>query len=520
MNYNHRYIAQITIEAKSAFAVNSGKIGLLHDNVVSKDASGLPFIPGTSLTGILRHASRESGVDEEIFGNGGSDGFGSRIIVSPALMVGEDGKVVEGLKKLNFEQGFYSSFKQLPYRDHVKINERGTAVDHAKFDEELVFKGTRFVFEIELIGNEEDKKYWETLLKLINSPSFRIGSGTRKGYGHFEPVKDKSYQVIYDLAKAEDLNFYLTKSASLNQKIPNAINISFDEFKQSEINKWEKFSIKIKPKDFFIFGAGYGDEDADRISKKEKYIQWDNGKPQLLEDDFILIPATSIKGALWHRVAFHYNYESGNVTGEPQNVQAPEKEFQLAFLIDKLEKIKIEREITITSNDDVYESLIQEIESFSTDSNNDWQEYIKYLEDEGEKINRTSSVNSDENKAVNALFGFAKDSELGVSGKRGSVLLSDLYLPFSKINEKVFNHVKIDRFTGGALDGALFQEKAFHHTEAIDFEIWVETSVLQDAKIKKAFEQSLTDLVSGNLPLGGMTTKGHGFFTGEKLDNK
>ena len=33
-------------------------------------------------------------------------------------------------------------------------------------------------------------------------------------------------------------------------------------------------------------------------------------------------------------------------------------------------------------------------------------------------------------------------------------------------------------------------------------------------KIKDAFESTLSDLVSGNLQLGGNTTKGHGAFTG------
>lgn len=515
MNYNHRYIAQITIEAKSAFAVNSGKVGLLHDNVVTKDANGLPYIPGTSLAGIMRHAAVKNKIAEEIFGKGGSDGFGSRIQFSPGLMVGEDGNAVEGLRNLNFKDGFYSHFKQLPFRDHVKINDRGTAVDHAKFDEELVFKGTRFVFEIELKGNQDDKKSWEELLKLVNSPNFRIGAGTRKGYGNFSPIKEASFQATYDLSQEEDLEAYLVKSASLNQSLPKSSQIKFEE---ADFDKWERFSLSISPNDFFIFGAGYGDEEADRISKKEKFIQWKDGKPQLLEEDFILIPATSIKGALWHRVAFHYNHELGNIIGEPKNNQAPDRNFAIDKLLDGLEKLKSNREISVTSEDDVYESLIQQIENFTLEEKEDWKDYLEYLEDEGEKISRTSSVSNDENHGVNELFGFAKDSENKISGKRGTVLLSDLYIPFDKDKEKVFNHVKIDRFTGGAIDGALFQEKAFHSTNPIEFDIWVESSVFKNEKIKKAFVASLNDLIAGNLPLGGMTTKGHGFFKGKKLD--
>lgn len=515
MKYNYRYIAQFTIEAKSAFAVNSGRVGLLHDNVVSKDANGLPYIPGTSLAGIMRHAAVKTGIADEVFGNGGNEGFGSRIIFSPGLMVGEDGKVVEGLKNLNFKDGFYSHFKQLPYRDHVRINDRGTAVDRAKFDEELVFKGTRFVFEIELIGNHEDKRSWEKILNLVNSPNFRIGSGTRKGHGNFMPVLEKSFQATYDLLQEKDLEAYLIKSSSLNQNLPNNSPIKFEE---KVLDNWERYSLRLSPSDFFIFGAGYGDEEADRISKKEKFIQWKDGKPKLLEEDFILIPATSIKGALWHRVAFHFNRESGNFIGELKNNQAPGKKFPVEIFTQQLENLISNQEISITSEDDIYENLIQKIEDFRFEDKEDWKKYMEYLEDEGIKMNRTTAASSDENNGVNELFGFAKDSENNISGSRGAVLLNDLYIPFDRKKEKVFNHVKIDRFTGGALDGALFQEKAFYSPDPIEFDIWVEASVLKNQQIKEAFEKSLDDLISGNLPLGGMTTKGHGFFKGEKLD--
>ena len=80
---------------------------------------------------------------------------------------------------------------------------------------------------------------------------------------------------------------------------------------------------------------------------------------------------------------------------------------------------------------------------------------------------------------------------------------------------KVFEHVSIDRFTSGAIDSALFQEKAVAKRDQFTIEILLKKGACDDAK--KAFERALKDVVHGRLPLGGATTKGYGFFKGEAV---
>lgn len=48
-------------------------------------------------------------------------------------------------------------------------------------------------------------------------------------------------------------------------------------------------------------------------------------------------------------------------------------------------------------------------------------------------------------------------------------------------------------------------------------EILLKNSAQKDAV--KAFEMALLDVVKGRLPLGGATTKGHGFFSGNAFKN-
>lgn len=121
---------------------------------------------------------------------------------------------------------------------------------------------------------------------------------------------------------------------------------------------------------------------------------------------------------------------------------------------------------------------------------------------------------TDKNPAVRELFGY-QDANGGQ--KCGACLFSDIIGEFNE-KEKVFNHVKIDRFTSGAMDGALFSEKVIDGT---DSHLHFKTSILIrkpgiDSKdfneAIDCLEKALSDIDSGTLPLGGASGRGHGIF--------
>ena len=123
------------------------------------------------------------------------------------------------------------------------------------------------------------------------------------------------------------------------------------------------------------------------------------------------------------------------------------------------------------------------------------------------------------NNAVNAIFGHKKEKnkEDGKElGQKGKVLMSDCFKK-DRNETKVFDHVAIDRFTGGAIDGALFQEKTIAQKDMWEIEILLEKNI--DEVFVKAFKEALNDVCTGMLALGGATTKGHGVFTGTLLKN-
>jgi hypothetical protein len=107
-------------------------------------------------------------------------------------------------------------------------------------------------------------------------------------------------------------------------------------------------------------------------------------------------------------------------------------------------------------------------------------------------------------------------------GQRGKVIIDDLYFNEGQIvNDKIFNHVAIDRFTGGAMNGALFSEKSSRFIQNNKLELYIALEkAIYDEHVIEAFENSLKDICKGLLPLGGMTTKGNGIFTGTLTKNK
>lgn len=446
--YTYRHIVRMTVEAATPLAVGTGKgSDILTDAPVAKDVNGLPYIPATSIAGVLRHAMGY--VDNKTDGNpfgyiDGADnddsGHGSDIIFTDAVMVDKDGKALDGIQNIDWDDEFYRAFQDLPIRQHVRINDKGTAENNGKFDNEVVYKGTRFVFEIELVSDNDNDNHIEKAIEHLRYCTLRIGGGTRKGYGRLNVVKCQ--QASLNLAKPEDLEKYLKKSSSLAEEWAGFTKIS--ETESLDDSKWTHYQLKLKPLDFFMFGSGMGDSDADNVYVSELVVSQgesiDNNKR-------VLIPGSSVKGAIAHRTAYHYNKIKGNFAGKTEP-----------------------KEITGSNNE-----------------------------------------------AVAAIFGEKKSDN---TFTRGRILIDDVIKGQAEPKSKPFFHNKIDQFTGGTMDGALFQEKVIYDKDTeYTFDIYVENSALADDDIKKAFVQSLRDICTGLLPLGGITNRGNGIFTGTATEN-
>jgi CRISPR/Cas system CSM-associated protein Csm3 (group 7 of RAMP superfamily) len=284
-----------------------------------------------------------------------------------------------------------------------------------------------------------------------------LGQGTRNGYGKLSVHSCKA--KVFDLANKDNFKEYLNLNPSLNFDNSCLIEIK-DKLKES--SNLTNYKLELTPDSFFIFSAGYGDNQVDNKPITEKIITYENNNIQVPKEQ-TLIPASSIKGAISHRTAYHYNkikeYYADKLNGDN---------------FDMLQKLR-----TGTNNNAVYELFGAE-----------------------------EGVNNNEETIVGIR-----------NGNRGKVIIDDLFYTECN-NTKIFNHVAIDRFTGGAMDGALFSEKVSQKNGMIELNIHLLDHKASEPEIIVAFEKALKDVCKGLLPLGGMTTKGHGIFTGKLLKNK
>ena len=471
MKYTHRYLARITLEAETALFVGSGETSLLNDALVQKDHHGFPMIQGSSLAGVLRHALEDQNPTEawaSFFGyiqKDKNEGLGSKVKISSAYFLFPDQKIAEGLRLSEKHAGYLTYFETLPLRQHVRITHRGGAADKGLFQNEVVYKGCRFLFEIEAKGDGSEKEQWEALLRTLKSPLFRIGQGTRNGYGRLAVIA--CVQRVFDLREQGDFKAYLEFDPSFNsdksvfaceEKEQTQSEGGGESKTKGEEFKADHYRLLLRPDSFFIFGSGHGDEEVDDVPYTEDVLLYKDG--EIKRVSHTVIPASSVKGTLSHRTCFHYNKSKGV--------------------------------------------------------------YADEIEERSELENHVG----ENNRAVAVLFG--KGGDEGKEGYRGRVIINDLYYPAEKVvNDKIFNHVAIDRFTGGALslEGALFSEKVSRPSDP-DFEIkldvWVEKIPADESEgedIQSAFEEALKDICRGLLPLGGMTTKGYGIFNGSLFKN-
>lgn len=475
--YKYRFIARIVLEAKTALAIGSGEKNMLTDQLVLRDVNGLPYIPGTAIAGVVRHAigeekaksffgfnesrkERENRMRKDKEAKENID-EGSQVIFSSAQIVGKDGKVVEQIVPDVFSDDYLQHFRDMPIRQHVCIDEKGTAKDKGKFDEEIVYKGTRFCFEIEMLSERNEEAFFDEIISVLASGNLQIGSGTRSGHGEMEVVCCQT--AMLDLTNSDHLELYIKKTSSLNDNFWNGLPVKDKSIRELNNDGWTEYKLILNPEDFFLFSSGFGNKQADTAPVFELSFVWETTAEgfqyPVPRKDCVLIPGSSVKGALAHRVAFHYN------------------------------KMK-----------DVFADEI----------------------DAGDFEKHTGCNNN----AVKALFGYTEND----TAKRGNVIFSDIIQERGIAQNKLLNHVAIDRFTGGAMDGALFSEEViFGKNERYILFFKVDNAVLQEVDciegntvhiFQEVLERSLTDIACGLLPLGGGINRGHGCFTGKIIRNK
>jgi CRISPR/Cas system CSM-associated protein Csm3 (group 7 of RAMP superfamily) len=483
-----RSVARITVELTTPLHVGTGRREDESDAGFVRDASGLPLIPGSSIAGRLRRllgahdASRPSSFGHQKE----NSGFGSRLIISNAVIHDHTGTPRDGVvssAEIKKDDILHAAVTPT-LRDHVRLNERGTAAHRGKFDDLSVCAGHRFTFEIEFIqaDTDEDHGHWQLLLSAFASPHFRLGGRTRRSFGGLR--LHAISQASWDLRCPEAFAAYAALPASLREPATGLSRSeieatggtfpvgSFASFPQRQYTgpkppssilstEVEDLTLTLTPQDFWMFGGG-SDPDADASPVHDRLIVWpENGSPPRVESRWV-IPFSGVKGALSHRTLFHARIRAGAWAGET-DADAERAEAS-----------------ALASHRSIFGCV------------------------------KTVHV---ESSACGRLFG--DDVWLG------PVEASGFLEP-----ERLQHHVAIDRLTGGASDTALFSDKPLFQSresasgETITIPLFLENPpASSSAELgdhfragRAALVEALRDVQEGRLALGGLTGRGYGRF--------
>jgi CRISPR/Cas system CSM-associated protein Csm3 (group 7 of RAMP superfamily) len=487
-----RRVARATIQFTTPFHVGAGREGEFSDADIVTDVNGLPALPGTSIAGALRNAFAsacgDTGRVKRVFGfqdlrrHGAretADGRGSALSVSWACIHDATDTPVEGIvDRDRIDRDPVLSTAMWPaMRDHVRIGSRGAADARnvnrqtgdqqdskggGKFDELAVPAGHRFTFELELagkIGNSaEDAEDWKLLLQCLRSLDLRIGGKSRRGYGAFEihSLRERAF----NLGEAADYAAYLKNPVSL--AVPARELYDWQKDREPEKGRAIHADIEIEFEDYWMIGGGVDETDsADMAPFRDTRVQWDqvadeNGRYGRAVSGVLVVPGSSVKGAISHRVAYHHN-RLAELFAEDGNGHVGERNPAVFRLFGKMK----------------------------ADSHGD--------------------TNDSPDEAAEAL-----------PGRRGIAWFDDVYLPADcqdefEAKQQVINHVALDHFTGGARAGLLFNEKPLHGG-ALALRLFVlDPTGEVDPLVRQALRETLADLAEGRLQLGAGSGRGEGY---------
>lgn len=169
----------LVLKQKSPLRLSDGD-GEETDSDIRLDSRGLPYIPGTSLAGVLRSFLEEEKA-KRIFGDidipesvwtNTNVAMSSRVIVSDAVMAPETEK----------------SHAVILNRDGVGLDDWGQAIKGAKYDFQAIETDRPYYAVLEWTGDdaeedEEINEIIEPLLRSLKNGGVSLGARTTRGYG-------------------------------------------------------------------------------------------------------------------------------------------------------------------------------------------------------------------------------------------------------------------------------------------------------------------------------------------------
>ncbi|WP_284180410.1 RAMP superfamily CRISPR-associated protein [Rhabdaerophilum sp. SD176] len=483
---SHLYLARIRLRALSPLSIASGREDAENDVLLVRDANGLPMIPATALAGVLRGRLLEAGLDakaiDDAFGRARQTGVRrelierSRLTLTNAAVVDRHGVAIDGLcfdlaTKAKADEILRRALAIQPLkRDHVRLSARHVVDGEGKFERNALPAGYRFVFDLRFSDPARTEgNFWSTLLNAIREEPLQIGGGTRRGYGMVDAISIRP--IVVDLHSESALDALRSWPIELSRALPES-TVDLVKSRDPVVGK-RSIKVTLTPSDFWRIGGErrYEGKGASKLDDGEKAPQlvpyteprivWkqdgtEHGTAVLEDQERLVVPATAIKGAIRHRMAFHANritgrfadpdYPAKNPAGEPEGVR----------------------------------------------------KLLGYVDE-------AANIQTNGNSAAKQI-----------SAQAGLIALTDAWVTDPKTLD--LWHNGIDRFSGGVRSSVLYGEQIVFKGK-LEFSIHLRPAqgdMLKPAR--EAFAQAVHDLINGRLAIGAGSSKGHGYMNGEISD--
>jgi Uncharacterized protein predicted to be involved in DNA repair (RAMP superfamily) len=442
------------------------------DMALAVNGKGEFYVPGTSLTGVLRAWCEEHfGNVDWVFGFQKNDsGHASFVLIEDAT--------IENANEILTE-----------IRDGVGIDRfYGTAADKTKYDREILPKGTQLKFEMTVeIGKEENeaktKAIFAHLVEAMKAGELRFGGSRTRGLGRLRLI-DLSFKE--QKLKGFDNILKLLRNESEDVKITDELkkSVEFTEKPGLEI------TIDWSPVQPVMVKAGFEGIGVDMlplVSQKSS------------ENLALVLPGSSIKGALRAHaeriMRTLLDCEDKNEAFRTKNNTNFHDQINKIPLINELFGAKAESDEKADKKGRIGALSIDDCFAEQTFDRKSWNE-----------ITTEKTTVTKDNKELEVSY---------AEQPLWKALDKIKHLPKGEKNEitsfQIEHHNAIDRFTGGAADGALYS-------------VLVPTKIVWD-KMRFSLDFSRTkkprqclmllllvlrDLAENRLPLGFATTRGMG----------
>lgn len=438
------------------------------DMALTRDVLGRPFLPGSSIAGMLR-AACDGDIAKVLFGfsdfNDANNGHASRVFVDDAKLIGPG---------------------NITLIDHVRIDRTtGVAAARARFDLEALDANTRFEFRAVLeLGAAQSAvlaEFMGVLCQLSNS-ELSLGRGTQRGYGELKleklHIERQDFSSVAGILAVLERTSAKESVAATNSAVTHTLRITVP-FKQSG-------PLMLK--------ASHEGAEINMLPRTA------NGKDGA---HGLILPGSSIKGA--------FRSHAARIVRSLVSVY----DSQLIDVLFGLARTGAgKRAATDQASAPATAGVLRFKTLYASNGHSDAWLALAKSASEASEASEKDALLSPHYKALKAAD--LRAEKAPANNKQPHV--------------DIAYHVAIDRFTGGAADNMLYTAVEPWHTQWPDLEISFDCTVLEQRLELRGYQDPaaaaqaaqvlllhlLNDFCNGEIALGFASTRGYGAVSAQR----